>query len=371
MPDFNQRFIFSIVPCYMVLFCLIAAPLMAQSESEIVYQYPQVVEMIGEPVYETEIIQSANASVGPQELSIENPCLKVHQQFTIREGDEVWFANARNFIDGETNIEALQVSQFLDGQLAPRCLSDLTNAHETCDEGATMLFVHGNQTDEKYALLRGLQVYRNALTSLATPRVPVRFVIWAWKSDREKFRLYPDFQVKSKRAVLVGETFAATLNQFHNRNLVVFGYSLGTQVSLSAFDSPTLRKRPYDSTQYQLIFAAPVINTQFVASHSLMAQQSESIIENTVVISNRKDRAIRAAQSIIRRQSPAVELTIKDLSQAGKLNVGSVTEVDVFEEAGRLHRVVRYSQTETLQRIVTQCVNRASTKRVDAIFHAQ
>lgn len=356
--------VFSAAIC--LLFCLNGDALPAQQEL-VVGEPVESIEFAGEafPLVETAkenaIIEvAANRQ---QDVSLSNPCLGQCEHFTILAEDEVWLIDAREFVSGGSNLEALKVSQFVDGELAPRSLSDLTNAHASGDSRATMLYVHGNQTDEKWALFRGLQVYRNALTTQPELRNPVRFVIWTWKSELEKIRRYPDFQIKAERSMQVGETFAATLNQFNDHNIVVFGYSLGVQVLLSAFDSPSLVCRDSDSSCYQAIFAAPAINAKFVANHSLKRDQTQSIIERSVVFTNRKDRAIRAAQTIIRRQLPGEESTIEGLSNAGKLQVGQISGVDVSDEAGYRHRVERYTRSAKLQRVVADFVNHSAAKR--------
>ena len=365
MPNCNLRRIFSTATCYLLL-CLGSTTLPAQHEIPVGESF-EVTELIEEafPLYGMEdgdkfIDIAANRQ---QHVSLSNPCIGQDEHFRILPEDEVWLIDARALFDGGTDLEALKVSQFVDGELVLRSLFDLTIAHASGDSRATMLYVHGNQTDEEWAVFRGLQVYRNALTTQSELRAPVRFVIWAWKSESEKLRRYPDFQIKAERSMQVGETFAATLNQFDDHNLIVFGYSLGAQVLLSAFDSPSLICRVSDPSCYQAIFAAPAINAQFVANHSLRRNETPSIIERSVVFTNQKDRAIRAAQAIIRRQLPGEESTIEGLSSAGKIQIGQVSAVDLTDEAGRGHRVERYTRSDKLQRVVAEFVNRSAAKR--------
>lgn len=319
-----------------------------------------------EPFYENEIfevVDSAPQVTDDQRLVVKNPCLRRREVFTVLGRDEVWFISARDFIAGETDVAELKVCQAVDGDLVERSLSDLTTAHQSGDALSTMIYVHGNQTDEEFALFRGFQIYRNALASTSGSRAPVRLVVWAWKSEQEKPRLYPDFKLKAERSILVGDTFAATLNQFSDQNMVVFGYSLGVQVLLSAFDSSHFLPRPNDSTQYQVMFAAPAINARFVACNMLKPGCKVVPIERSIVFTNRKDRAIRVAQSIIRRENPAIETTIVGLSNAGKLNVGSVTEIDIFEEAGRFHSIERYTRSNTLQNVTADFLNRVASMK--------
>lgn len=283
---------------------------------------------------------------------------------TVLPQDEVWFVNARECICGETDLSRLRVSKLVCNELVSRKLADLTSAHASGDAFSTVVYVHGNQTSQEFATARGLQVYRNAFAKKAECRVPIRYVIWAWKSEQEKTRLYPDYLVKSKRSLLMGNTLAATLNQFSDRNMVVFGYSLGVQVVLSAFDSPILKPRIGDPTRYKVAFAAPAINSDFVVSE-LINGVLVAPVARTLVFTNRKDRAIRAAQAIIRRKNPSEDdaTTIAELSDAGKLHLGAVTSVDVYNETGRFHSIERYTRSETLQSMMAELVNRVGAKR--------
>ena len=342
-------------------------------ETLILDSAPVVVEIESQPTFETItthsdfsepiIVERAEEAAGGEQcVVVKKSILGCLEGITVLPQDEVWFINARECHCGETDLSHLTVSKLVDNDLVQRELSDLTTAHASGDEFSTVLYVHGNQTNEEFAVSRGLQVYRNAFATKAHCRGPVRYVIWAWKSEQERVRFYPDYLVKSDRSVRLGETFAATLNQFSDRNMVVFGFSLGVQVVLSAFDSPHLDPREGDPTRYQVAFAAPAINSRFVAYHSLKAN-GISPVQQTLVFTNRKDRAIRAAQLIIRRENPNKEATIAGLSDAGKLNIGAVTSIDVFEESGRIHSIERYTRSGTLQSMMANLVNEVASMK--------
>ena len=295
-------------------------------------------------------------------VSVRKSVLGCMEGITVLPQDEVWLIDARACLCGESDPTLLKVSRLVKSDLVDSSLAELSAAHDSGDDLATVLYIHGNQTNEEYAIARGMQVYRNAFTTKAHCHGPVRYVIWAWKSEQEKTRLYPDYLIKSKRSVLLGETFATTLNQFSDRNILIFGYSLGVQIALSALDSPSLLHRTNDPTRYQVAFAAPAINADYVTSHGL-AVGGACPVAQTYVFTNRKDRAIRAAQAIIRRKSPSEEATIAGLTNAGKLNLCSVTSIDVFEEAGRFHSIERYTRSGTLQTIVANLVNSVAANR--------
>lgn len=325
----------------------------------------------GNPIIECDpdavpISENHFSEINEQQFTVKKSILGCMEDITILPQDEVWMINARDCICGETDLSRVKVNQLVDSEMVHRDLSQLTAAHSSGDDLVTVLYVHGNMTNEEYAIARGLQVYRNAFAQKAHCRGPVRYVIWAWKSEQEKTRFYPDYLVKSDRSVLVGETFAATLNQFSDRNMIAFGYSLGVQVILSAFDSPNLNPREGDPSHYQLAFAAPAINAEFVACNSLRCGR-DTPVQKTFVFTNRKDRAIRAAQAIIRRKNPNEEATIAGLSDAGKLDVGPVTAVDVFGETGRFHSIERYTRSETLQTIMANLVNAVATHKSSVV----
>ena len=281
--------------------------------------------------------------------------------------DEVWFINARECHCGDFDLSSLKVSKLVDSDLVPCELSELTEAHASGDELSTLIYVHGNQTDEEFATTRGLQVYRNAVATKADRHGPVRYVIWAWKSEQETIRFYPDYLIKSDRSVQLGDSFAATLNQFSDRNLVVFGFSLGVRVVLSGFDSPLLQAREGDPTLYQVVFAAPAINAKYVAYRSKHPQK-DTPVQQTLIFTNRKDRAIRAAQLIIRRQSSNKDATLAGLSRAGILDLGVVKSVDVFCESGRFHAIERYTRSNTMQNLVADMLNVVASQKSPTVI---
>ncbi len=373
----TDRFLLLRMCLAMSIAYVFAAPVGAQQNDAIVLPLvggiiqddaaAEIVEAAPSEIYFSNALKNFEVETNqPQCFTVKSSALGCMEGITILPQDEVWLVNARACVCGEADTGLLTVSRLVGSNLVPSDISELTAAHDSSDDLATVLYIHGNQTNEEFAIARGLQVYRNAFTTKAHCHGAVRYVIWAWKSEQEKTRLYPDYMIKSKRSVLLGETFAATLNQFSDRNLVVFGYSLGVQVALSAFDSPMLLHRNGDSTLYQVAFAAPAINADYVASHGLSVG-GRSPIAKTYVFTNRKDRAIRAAQAIIRRKSPSDEPTIAGLSNAGKLSLGSVTSMDVFEETGPFHSIERYTRSETLQNTMATLLNSVSANRLQTI----
>lgn len=312
-----------------------------------------------DPASSAAVMCDMSCETGQQSIVVKKSVIGCLESIAVLPQDEVWLINARACPSGETDLSRVTTCRLLDGDFQPSSLDELTTAHRDGSGKSTVLYVHGNQTNLEFAIARGMQVYRNAFTTRPECRAPIRYVIWAWKSEQELARLYPDYLVKSKRSVSTGETLVATLNQFSDRNIVLFGYSLGVQVVLSALDSPRKDLRLGDPTRYRVACVAPAINSGYVARNSLRAD-SDSPAASTFVFTNRKDRAIRAAQAIIRRKTPSEEATIEGLSNTGRLNVGPVSTFDISAESGRFHSIERYTRSDTMQRKLAELVNSVS-----------
>lgn len=332
-----------------LLMCVIVSQVEAQ-------QVFDVSEVLATPHVIVSDSCGTSMAVAAQSIVVKKSVLGCLESIQVLPQDEVWLINARACPDGETDLSFLETCQLRDGDFQTSSLNELTDAHRDDKTKSTVLYVHGNQTNLEFAIARGMQVYRNAFTTRPACRGPIRYVIWAWKSEQELTRLYPDYLVKSKRSVAAGETLVATLNRFSDRNMVLFGYSLGVQVVISALDSPLKDLRLDDPTRYRVACVAPAINPEYVARNSLRAD-SASPAASTFVFTNRKDRAIRAAQAIIRRKAPVDEATIEGLSSSGKLNMGPVSTFDISKEAGRFHAIERYTRSATMQRKLAELVN--------------
>jgi len=144
---------------------------------------------------------------------------------SVRAQDEIWLVSARR----QQGQCQLTLQRLIDGQWIPTCMEELTFAHAVDQQRSSMVYVHGNRTDGEYARSRGLQFYENVFNAGAQSG-PVRFVIFAWRSERERIRPASDFNVKLDRSVELGSTFARFLDQFPDRRMVLSGFSLGGQV---------------------------------------------------------------------------------------------------------------------------------------------
>ena len=119
--------------------------------------------------------------------------------------DDVWLISARKSHCAPSDLSLLQCSHLENGCWQDSELDELVQLHSTDKTRVTMLYVHGNRTALKWAESRGLQFYDTALRKANRP--PMRFVIFAWRSETERARIIPDYEIKSNRSVTIGETF--------------------------------------------------------------------------------------------------------------------------------------------------------------------
>ena len=254
--------------------------------------------------------------------------------------DEVWLVSARNSHLAPYDLSALEVSRLENSKWIKSDIDELVQRHTIDKTRVTMLYAHGNRTDLGWATSRGLQFYENSLLNTGVDRPPVRFVLFAWKSEAEQLRPLPDFDVKSARSVILGHTFGSLLSQFHDRDMVLCGFSLGAQVVLSGLANPELQYTPNVGRYKVALFAAALDSTH--PRSDLTELPYNSIVEQTEVFVNRDDRAVKAAQWINRRRAPSCTTTLRQLAGLG-FNVPNRIHInDVTDQVSKRHSIVGY-----------------------------
>ena len=194
------------------------SPNLAQSTS-VPIQTPQ--QVLGQPL-------RSIAEVVRGEQTIRTRSGIGFRKVRVRAQDEIWLVSARDIDQCELSFERLS-----DGKWLSASMAELIQSHSTDPQKASLIYVHGNRTDDAYARSRGLQFYENMFNGEVCSG-PMRFVIFAWQSEREKIGGIADFRIKLDRSVELGPTFAEFLNQFEDRQLILTGFSLGSQIILSA-----------------------------------------------------------------------------------------------------------------------------------------
>lgn len=262
----------------------------------------------------------------------------------IRPGDEVWLISARGVAD--CCVSDLPCMRLCDGIWQQSCCADLFAANDNQPQCTPVIFVHGYQTGLGDAQLRGLQVYQN-LFSCCQPDHPIRYVIWAWRSERESRRILKEFTEKAQDAMRLGNAFADTLNRLQSKPPTIIAYSLGAQVSLSAL----VQSGVYAGAPVQLAVIAAATDCGF--SGCCLQMQNCGHISKSYVFCNRCDIAIRAARLSCRLANGKRQEKFEQIAPMFPGQLGDVCIIDITQVASRQHSVVRYTSLP----VVKSCIN--------------
>ena len=264
--------------------------------------------------------------------------------------DEIWLVSARQ----QQNRCELTLQRLIDGQWVPASMTDLTDAHAVDQQRSSVIYVHGNRTDDQFARSRGLQFYENVFNG-ESQSGPVRFVIFAWRSERERIRPTSDFNVKLNRSVELGPTFASFLDQFQDRRMVLSGFSLGGQVVLSGLSQlqpPIEDVAEHKTGSFRVALITPVLKAED-AMNSVASLPHNPAIAKTVVFVNQKDNALRAAMLVAKATSSQPTVTLEQIaSQPTCEMVNPVLIEDMTAETTGCHSITKYSARSTRLRTV-------------------
>ena len=266
--------------------------------------------------------------------------------------DDVWLVSARDSHCHPSDMSLLECSRLVNGCWQSEELANLTDDHAQDKAKVTMIYVHGNRTNLKWAKSRALQFYDNSLRSCERP--PLRFVVFAWKSEAEKARIIQDYKIKSNRSVTVGKAFYELLDHFDDRKMLLGGFSLGAQVVLSAMSEAELRTPSTTKAgQYQVAVIAPAINSDFSRA-SLAIYPQNSLVRHTDVFVSREDCAVKVSEAINRRTNSS-GFNITDLVhyQGG----ASVSVHDITCEVNRRHSIDNYGRSVSVVSRVCDLLN--------------
>ncbi len=312
----------------------------------------------------TEII-ACQGQPGHQNILLRKNVLGCKACYTIPSRDEIWIVSVRDCVPDPENVALFKVLKLESNRWKSTTLSALTTAHQCDTQRATMMYVHGNQTNYEYAIARGFQFYNNLFVDYDGPRAPLRLVLWVWKSERELPRLYPDYLIKSERAVLMGKTLTKTLQAMGNRKLAVVGFSLGAQVVMSSLEQlePNCQSASLSSArdQYQIALIAPATDPAYVCD-VIDRNVETSIVEKSTVIVNSDDRAVKAMRVVVRRECPEARDRFSKLARCRRLPLGPIEFFEVSQEISRKHAIERYTKAPTVQRAMNRVLNRVAAK---------
>ena len=274
----------------------------------------------------------------------------------VRAQDEIWLVSARQ---QQYQCE-LTLQRLIDGQWVHAGMAELTDAHAVDQHRSSVVYVHGNRTDGEYARSRGLQFYENVFNG-EPQSGPVRFVIFAWRSERERIRPTSDFNVKLDRSVELGSTFASFLDQFQDRRIVLCGFSLGGQVVLSGLSQLQPQAEEmlgHETGRFQVALITPVLKAED-AINSVVSLPHNPEVARTVVFVNRKDSALRAARLAARVTSHKPAVTLEQIAAAPACeSINSVVIEDMTAQVTCCHSITRYSEKSLrLRTVVNEMAN--------------
>lgn len=272
--------------------------------------------------------------------------------------DEVWLVSARCSHLSPCDLSLVKVDRLSGGRWCASNLDSLVDAHATDKSKATLIYAHGNRTDLSWARSRGLQFYSLALAATACRRPPVRYVIFAWQAEREQ-KCKKDFLIKSKRSDVLGITMAQLLAQFQDRQIILVGFSLGAQVIVTALDQPCVCEPVELSNnrgKYRVAVIAPVLDGG-ASSRQAKRYPNGEAVSRAEIFQNSKDRAVRLAGVIRRRQFPGQSKSIGALATGGNLPFGNVHVTELSSELCKYHAVSVYARSRAIKAGLSRMLN--------------
>jgi hypothetical protein len=262
----------------------------------------------------------------------------------IQPEDEVWVVSARDSHIAPSDLSLLKCWRLETGNWEPTELDQLVQTHAEDKSRVTVVYVHGDRTNLNWAKSRGLQFYACAFG--AENRPPVRFVIFAWRAEKEKTRPIPDHEIKSRRSMEVGETLGTLLSRFEDRRMILGGFSLGAQVVLTALSKPELQDRDQRMGKFRVAFFGHVLNPDFIRTELEMYPDNPRV-EHTDVFLNQEDRVVRLSH-LIKRKTIRSNSTLEQLANSGQTNGNSIMVRDITRETSKKHSISEYGRSPQL-----------------------
>jgi pimeloyl-ACP methyl ester carboxylesterase len=280
----------------------------------------------------------------------------------LRAGDQMWLVRSPCELDCANVAQStaqLTAAQYLPtehcGRWETASVAGLLavaadDAKRDTTQPITVIFLHGNDTDEPTAIDMSWTVYRHL--AVAAGERPLRMICWSWPSERELRRLRRDFQIKADRSDLVGYQVAWLVDQMPDDSLVsLVGYSYGSRAASAALDTlaggtaaGTALRKPGERGRAHvraLLIAAAFDNDWLAPGHchgkALLAA------DRLVVTVNPCDRVLRFYSRLYGRGGAEA------LGYTGAVGIGGhgmavqrLVEVNVSSTVGKSHKWGNY-----------------------------
>ncbi len=272
--------------------------------------------------------------------------------FCPRPQDEIWLISTRHIEPPLRGDERPECFRHVQRHWQPSQLQQLVAGHRADSTKHTLVFIHGNRTDAFWGQRRGRQAYQ-AVFGNHPEAPPVRFVIWSWPSDKLPQPLR-DFEEKMMRSIVDGHLFGRFLNQLGGQRPVsLFGYSLGTQVLLTAIADQVAAASTAGEAghPFNVTLVAPVTHCDWPGC-KLQSEAVAGQIESISAFRNPRDRAIRAFKMYCRTHSRHGQQNENFGIDRLPLKPGQFSQVDVSAEIGTEHNLVKYVMIPKIQQSV-------------------
>ncbi len=326
----------------------------------------QSIELLSNPA---QYFSSAESSLieSESDFHTDDPALLDPTSFSgemVAEHDEVWFLDGRSSHYNPYDLNLVRTSRMIGRQWQDASIHDLVDAHVSDQSKVTLLFVHGYRTDECHSVQSAFTFYNQVLRNCSQPRPGVRYVIWAWRSEKELTRFCRDYGMVARRSNSVGRALGQVLAQFPDRHLVLAGYSLGCQAFLTALEEPDLQFRCDASPDagYQIALIAPALEGHYVSAQQ-WRQPLNHLVMKADIFDNSADRVLAGSRLLARAVAPRGNVSVQSLAANGNLPVQNISIFDLAASVGRNHALVVYTADPLIQTRVQQMVSQVSDFR--------
>ena len=276
------------------------------------------------------------------------------------EGDEIWWITSRNVSGQLDSLDELVAVRLTHQGWTLEDAATFCAAHNYATDSPldplSLIYVHGNRTNPKWSIKRGLQVYEQVFGSRGDRR-PVRFVIWHWPADQVILPVQ-EFEDNAKRAIVHGRHFARFLQYLDPRKPVrLMGYSLGSQFLLSACEqlakfaeSNCGNADLWQHSNLLVVVIASVTSCQW-PKDTRQIQRAASLVDSALVFENKDDKALKYFK--IKCNLDTANCFCGPNAFRALANFGTSAEhLEIGKAVGSDHSVAKYVAPDFIQNMI-------------------
>lgn len=269
--------------------------------------------------------------------------------------DEVWLVSSRRMNSRQLPADSLDVWKRVGQQWVNSSVNEFRRADPNGFQRPVVIMVHGNSWSFSKAIQRGLETYQDTIVPWRD-RVPMRFVIWTWPSDKIPGPIR-NARVKAIRADEHSIHLARFVKEMtaHPR-ISMLGYSYGARVTLGALDllgggcvrGSRILNTPMPIPRINLSLIAPAVRND-----ALMTSRGEAyrMINHLFVMYNSRDQYLKYYRfARFDGNTPALGFT----GVAGKSQMPHSThridQFDASQQVGVQHDYLEYLRNGEIEK---------------------